>query len=316
MANYRSVKTSIWEEPWFERLDPNTKFTYLYLITNSKISQSGLIKITIKKISYEIGLEIEVIDKSLVELTRLSKIAYTNDYIWLKNFTKNNAHNEKFLKPAILEIFESYPELLEEWLQVNAKIIIQYQEKLKLMGIDIDKIKKYTHDIPMLMGIDMDSIGIPNKSKVSISIRKDKDKDKEKEKEKEKESEEEFSEKLENIKKESEERERLQKDKEERLLKKSEEVKKIVLTGKAKEFFDFISNNFVLLNSDIYFDTIYSIHNFFKSKTFNEKYFDKAFEDFKNYREVNPGTNLQNPYLYFTKIYLNIKKEAEKPYIQ
>lgn len=50
MAKFRKVHTSFWDDPLMEKLSPDCRYFYLFLMTNPLCSECGIYSITIKKI--------------------------------------------------------------------------------------------------------------------------------------------------------------------------------------------------------------------------------------------------------------------------
>jgi hypothetical protein len=112
MSKLRSVSTAFWSDPFIEDLTPSEKLLFLYLITNDKTNMLGIYEVSIKKISYDTGLNKEVIEKSLKEFERLSKVKYIKNHIVLVNFMKHQNYNTNMKKSAI-DIYNDLPKELK-----------------------------------------------------------------------------------------------------------------------------------------------------------------------------------------------------------
>jgi hypothetical protein len=113
MSKLRSVSTAFWSDPFIEDLTPNEKLLFLYLITNDKTNMLGIYEVSIKKISFDTGLNKETIEKSLKEFQRLSKVKYIKNHIVLVNFMKHQNYNTNMKKSAI-DIYNELPNELKD----------------------------------------------------------------------------------------------------------------------------------------------------------------------------------------------------------
>jgi len=113
MSKLRSVSTAFWSDPFIEDLTPSEKLLFLYLITNDKTNMLGIYEVSIKKISFDTGLNKEVIDKALKEFERLSKVKYVKNHIILVNFMKHQNYNTNMKKSAI-DIYNDLPNELKD----------------------------------------------------------------------------------------------------------------------------------------------------------------------------------------------------------
>jgi hypothetical protein len=113
MSKLRSVSTAFWSDPFIEDLTPSEKLLFLYLITNDKTNMLGIYEVSIKKISFDTGLNKDIIEKSLKEFERLSKVKYVKNHIVLVNFMKHQNYNTNMKKSAI-DIYNELPNELKD----------------------------------------------------------------------------------------------------------------------------------------------------------------------------------------------------------
>lgn len=109
MAKYRQVHISFWQDPFIEELEPMQKYFYLYLMTNSKTTQSGCFEISNKLIKYETGLSQKEIDSFIELFTDNKKIVYsadTNEFLIL-NWLKHNSFKSPKVKSCIQKEIEN-----------------------------------------------------------------------------------------------------------------------------------------------------------------------------------------------------------------
>jgi hypothetical protein len=131
MSKLRSVNTQFWSDPWVEDLTPSEKLLYLYFITNEKTNMLGVYELSIKKISFETGIDKKTIEKALKGFERIGKVKYTNNFIVLLNFTKHQNYNTNMKKSAI-DIFNNLPkELNHEGLVIDKQDVNKGFERVR-----------------------------------------------------------------------------------------------------------------------------------------------------------------------------------------
>lgn len=111
MSKLRSVSTAFWSDPFIEELPPNEKLLFLYFITNEKTNMLGIYEVSIRKISYDTGLDKNEINKALKSFERLNKVKFVNNHIVLINFLKHQSFNTNMKKSAI-DVFNNLPKEL------------------------------------------------------------------------------------------------------------------------------------------------------------------------------------------------------------
>ncbi len=134
-AKLRSVNTRFWEDSFIEELSPSEKLIFIYLLTNPLTNILGIYEISIKRISYDTGINKESIKKALIDFESLSKVIFHDGFIILCNFQKNQRMNPKMLKGAI-DIFNTLPNPIKTI--VSDSLSIAYQSILK-GSISFDK---------------------------------------------------------------------------------------------------------------------------------------------------------------------------------
>ena len=136
MSKLRSVNTQFWIDPWVEDLTPSEKLLYLYFITNEKTNMLGVYELSIKKISFETGIDKKTIQNALKTFARVGKVKYTNNYIVLLNFTKHQNYNTNMKKSAI-DIFNNLPKELNNLTEVIDKEDVRkgFQRVQKALGM-------------------------------------------------------------------------------------------------------------------------------------------------------------------------------------
>lgn len=109
MAKHRYVKDSFWTDPYVEKLSPDYKLVFLYLLTNPLSNISGVFEIRLKRIAYETGYDIEVIENILKKFSQDNKIIQVKDWIILVNHLKHQYLGSKTAE-GINRIIEEVPE--------------------------------------------------------------------------------------------------------------------------------------------------------------------------------------------------------------
>lgn len=118
MSKLRSVSTSVWSDVWFEDLNPNQKLIWLYLITNEKTNMLGIYEVSLKKISFETGVNKSEIEKALNEFKKTGRVKYEHNHIILVKFLKHQNFNTNMKKSAI----DVYMKLPKELVNSDLKI--------------------------------------------------------------------------------------------------------------------------------------------------------------------------------------------------
>lgn len=131
MAKFRKVHTAFWDDPLIEKLNPDARYFYLFLMTNPLCTECGIYQITIKKMCNYTGYNEDSI-KALIKIFQVdnSRLIYdlnTEEMCLLKkpNYIDNTG------KPVI-------DCLTAEFVNVKNKTLITKQ----LPHIEKDAVKK------------------------------------------------------------------------------------------------------------------------------------------------------------------------------
>lgn len=114
----RSVNTKFWDDPFIEELNTSEKLLFLYFLTNSQTNLLGIYEITLKRIAYETGINQQTVQNGLKSFERAKKIFYTDNFIILPNFLKNQNLNAN-MKKGVVKLFEDLPIHLKNSLITN-----------------------------------------------------------------------------------------------------------------------------------------------------------------------------------------------------
>ena len=139
----RSINTKIWDDPYFQELSSNEKLLFIYLLTNPMTNLLGVYEITLRRISFDIGIGKETISKHLKRFTKDKKVFYKDNYIVISNFLKNQSLNSN-MKLGVSNIFNQLPKTLRDSILGNDSQTLSndYQSILNAMlkyEIEIEK---------------------------------------------------------------------------------------------------------------------------------------------------------------------------------
>ena len=113
MAKLRSLSTAFWSDPFIEDLTPQQKLLFIYLVTNDKTNMLGIYESSIKKMSFETGINKNDIEKSLKEFQKKGKVKYIDNYVVLVNYMKHQNFNTNMKKSAI-DTYNDLPKELKD----------------------------------------------------------------------------------------------------------------------------------------------------------------------------------------------------------
>jgi len=113
MSKLRSINTRIWSDSWFEELEPESKLLFIYLITNDINNMLGVYEISIRKISFDTGIDKTRVQKALEDFERANKVKYAHGYIMLNNFIKHQSYN-KNMKISAVNVYNELPSELKQ----------------------------------------------------------------------------------------------------------------------------------------------------------------------------------------------------------
>ena len=113
MSKLRSLNTSFWSDTWIETLSPLDKLLFIYLVTNEKTNMLGIYEVSIRKMSFETGIDQEKISKGLKGFERVGKVKYKNNHVIIHNYMKHQNYNTNMKKSAI-DVYNSLPDHLKD----------------------------------------------------------------------------------------------------------------------------------------------------------------------------------------------------------
>jgi len=98
MSKQRMVRDSFWTDSYIEKLSPDEKLLFIYLLTNPLCNVLGIYEIRAKRIGFETGYDVEVVENILERFERDKKILRHNDFIVLVNHVKNQSTNPSIIQ--------------------------------------------------------------------------------------------------------------------------------------------------------------------------------------------------------------------------
>jgi len=109
MAEYRTVKTRIWDDPWFSRLDPDAKLYWFYLITNPRASVAGIYVLRPAVAAAEAGLPLDRVVELDGQFEAAGKIAREDDVIWVIKLREHQETQSPMVRRRIDEDLSVIP---------------------------------------------------------------------------------------------------------------------------------------------------------------------------------------------------------------
>lgn len=110
MAKRRLINTKFWSDSFIVKLQPLERYLFLYLLTNEHTEICGIYELPIEVMSRETGLPSDTLLDLLTHFN--DKIHYTESWVYIYNFTKNQCANESMIKGAQRSISEVPPKIL------------------------------------------------------------------------------------------------------------------------------------------------------------------------------------------------------------
>lgn len=104
----RYVNTKFWTDNWIvEELNPLDRYVFMYLLTNSKTNIAGVYEISLRQISFEVGIEIDTLKNMMGKLSE--KVIYFDGYVIFKNSDKHQNVENPSISLGISNILEALP---------------------------------------------------------------------------------------------------------------------------------------------------------------------------------------------------------------
>lgn len=128
MSKQRMINTRFWNDGYVSNLTALQKLLFLYFLTNEHTNMAGIYELPIKIISVETGIG----DKDLIDiLPKLEgKVYYIDGWVFVKNFTRHQNLNSKFIQIAIDKAKKLVPrKILIRIKEIEPEMIIKETEK-------------------------------------------------------------------------------------------------------------------------------------------------------------------------------------------
>jgi hypothetical protein len=122
MSKQRFVKDSFWTDSYIESLTPDEKLIFLYLLTNPLNNVAGMYEIRIKRIGFETGYDMEVIENVLCRFERDAKVLREGHFLVLVNHVKNQANNPSIIQGCVRifdELSHDNKQAVTGWVQAG-----------------------------------------------------------------------------------------------------------------------------------------------------------------------------------------------------
>lgn len=115
MAKNRYINTKFWDDDYTGELDPIEKLLFLYCLTNPLTNISGIYEIRLKRISFDTGIDKDMVLKIFDRFEIAQKIKYHDGWVAIKNFIKHQSVNPKITKGIDTELKKA-PFNLIDWI--------------------------------------------------------------------------------------------------------------------------------------------------------------------------------------------------------
>ncbi len=133
-SNYtkKYVSSHFWDDNYIVELDPTEKLLFLYLLTNPLVKISGVYEISLKRITFDTGIEQDMVKKILKRFENAGKVFYDKGYVIIPNYPKHQSYNPNMIKSVYEDIQQLMPILKDS---------IGFQKLVKNLS-KIDKVFK------------------------------------------------------------------------------------------------------------------------------------------------------------------------------
>jgi len=153
MAKYRTIKPTMWSNPWFEGLDESQKLLYIYMFTNEHVNNAGVMKVSCGKISFETKIPLRKVIDSLKHFEKNKKIERHGDLIWVVRFIGQQTSTSPKLMTNICKELDnitlSYPKLIANILDRYDNLLsswIAYSSRNDTLSIHKEKEGEKEHE--------------------------------------------------------------------------------------------------------------------------------------------------------------------------
>lgn len=140
MAKKRYINTKFWSDGYIGELEPMDRYLFLYLLTNEHTDICGIYEITFRTISFETGIDLDRLSKTMERFSNDKKIYYVDGWVCIKNFSKHQAVNDKIkigIKRSLSEIPQQIIDKMIAYdsLSIDCQLLkLKLKLKLKTLG--------------------------------------------------------------------------------------------------------------------------------------------------------------------------------------
>jgi len=118
MAKLRTVNTRFWDDSYVINLDPIEKLLFLYLLTNPLTNIAGIYEVSLRRVSFDTGIEKDMVQKILKRFEKEKKVFYKAGWVGIVNFVKNQSMNPKVVRGIEIELAKA-PKAMRELIPVS-----------------------------------------------------------------------------------------------------------------------------------------------------------------------------------------------------
>lgn len=112
------INTKIWEDNWFNQLDPIEKLFFIYLLTNPMTNISGVYELSKGTIGRSTGLETRVVNEIFDRFEKSGKVIYRDGWVVIANFIKHQNHNSPKIRTGIALELQNAPKELKQHINI------------------------------------------------------------------------------------------------------------------------------------------------------------------------------------------------------
>jgi len=108
------INTKIWEDAWFNDLDPIEKLFFVYLLTNPMTNILGAYELSKGTMGRATGLESRVVEEILRRFEDAKKVYYRDGWVVLRNFIKHQNYKSPKIITGITVELKNVPKNIAE----------------------------------------------------------------------------------------------------------------------------------------------------------------------------------------------------------
>ncbi|WP_294344713.1 hypothetical protein [Prosthecochloris sp.] len=112
MADYRTISSGFWKDPYTEELTPQEKLFYLYLFSCPHTNNAGILHVSLRKMAFETG--INSVKPLIKKLCDDGKLVEREGYYWVVNFIKHQSSTSPKIIQSIAKALKSVPVALAD----------------------------------------------------------------------------------------------------------------------------------------------------------------------------------------------------------